>query len=99
MKEISPYSIRPHVAPGPTARDPNHDDDFSIPVQAEAHVLWDYWLTVRRNRWLILGISVAVILTAISYVFTKTPLYTAQTVLLIERKAPQILKVQDARAE
>jgi capsular exopolysaccharide synthesis family protein len=33
------------------------------------------------------------------YTFTRTPLYTARATLLIERRAPQVLKIQDALSE
>jgi methionyl-tRNA formyltransferase len=33
------------------------------------------------------------------YEYTRTPLYTADTTLMIERKPPQFLRMQDARPE
>ncbi|HEY2918558.1 MAG TPA: polysaccharide biosynthesis tyrosine autokinase [Candidatus Binatia bacterium] len=59
----------------------------------------DYWILLRRYRWLILACVVAVVSLVMLYTFTRTPIYTAQATLLIERKPPQVLKMQDALAE
>src|SRR5690242_6025466 len=96
MNEVSPYAFRYNGPSQPATTDNHHE--YSL-VQDDAHLLWDYWLTVRRHCWLIFGTALAILLCAIFYAFTTTPLYTAQAVLLIERKAPQVLKVQDARAD
>lgn len=61
--------------------------------------LRDYWLVIRRHQWLVLFCAFALLLGAGLHTFTRTPLYTAQATILIERKPPQVLKVQDARSE
>jgi len=71
----------------------------SMEVEGKSTNLREYWYLVKRYRWLIFGCAVAVVLSTMLYVFTRTPLYTARATLLIERKAPQVLKIQDALAE
>ena len=63
------------------------------------HPLREYWVTVKRHRWLILICTLAVLLFAFFYSVTRVPLYTAEATVLIERKAPQNLKVQDTRGD
>jgi polysaccharide biosynthesis transport protein len=94
MNEVSPF-LRRTVAPHQLTTDLQ---EFSV-VQDQVHPLRDYWLIIQRHGWLILGTAFFFLVCALIYAFTTTPLYTAQTVLLIERKAPQILKVQDTRAD
>ncbi|HEY3166945.1 MAG TPA: Wzz/FepE/Etk N-terminal domain-containing protein, partial [Candidatus Binatia bacterium] len=91
----SPYFIRRTVRPENQTIDLH---DFSV-VEDQVHPLRDYWLIVKRHRWLILSCALALFIAATLYTFTRTPLYTAEATLLIERKAPQILKLQDARAD
>src|SRR4030095_3523273 len=61
--------------------------------------LWDYWQTIKRHRWLIGTCALAIFLCSALYAFTRVPLYTAEATLLIERKIPQVLKVQDTRSD
>ena len=69
------------------------------PWRIKALALREYWLILKRHRWLILGCAFTLLVCAGLYTFTRTPLYTAEATLLIERKTAQFLKVQDARAE
>jgi capsular exopolysaccharide synthesis family protein len=95
MNEPSPYFFR-RAAPLEKAIVDLHE--FSV-VEDQIHPLRDYWLILKRHRWLILMCAFALLVCAALYTFTRTPLYTAEATLLIERKAPQVLKVQDARAD
>ena len=69
------------------------------PGEDRVHPLGKYWVTVKRHRWLILISTLAVLLFAFFYSVTRVPLYTAEATVLIERKAPQNLKVQDPRGD
>src|SRR5687768_2569717 len=91
----SPYFIRRAGRPENQTIDVH---EFTV-VEDQVHPLRDYWLIVKRHRWLILSCALAMFITAALYTFTRTPLYTAEATLLIERKAPQILKLQDAHGE
>jgi capsular exopolysaccharide synthesis family protein len=68
-------------------------------VEGKSSNLRDYWYLLKRYRWLILGCVATVVCSVMLYVFTTTPFYTAQATLLIERKAPQVVKIQDALSE
>lgn len=58
------------------------------------------WLRLLQRGWrfLVGGAALAVLATGI-YVFSKTPLYTAESKILIERQAPQVLDVQQIVAD
>jgi polysaccharide biosynthesis transport protein len=68
-------------------------------VEDQNSALLQYWLLFKQYRWLILACVVAVVSLVMLYTFTRTPIYTAQATLLIERKPPQVLKIQDALSE
>ena len=91
----SPYFIRRTARPETPAIELR---DFSV-VEDQVHPLRDYWLIVKRHRWLIVSCALVVFIGAALYTFTRTPLYTSEATLLIERKAPQFLKLQDARGD
>src|SRR3954467_9103124 len=91
----SPYFIRRTARPENQTIDIH---DFTV-VEDQVHPLRDYWQLVKRHRWLILSCAVVLFISATLYTFTRTPLYTAEATILIERKTPQILKLQDARGE
>ena len=60
---------------------------------------WDYWQTIKCHRWLVGLSALAIFVGSALYTFTRVPLYTAEATVLIDRKAPQFLKVQDIRAD
>jgi polysaccharide biosynthesis transport protein len=72
--------------------------EFSA-LEDQSSPLNDYWHIIKRHRWLVLLCAITIVISVAVHTFTRTPLYTAEATLLIERKAPQFLKVQDARAE
>jgi capsular exopolysaccharide synthesis family protein len=92
---LSPYFIKRNSSP----RNGVIELSSSMEVEGKGTNLREYWYLVKRYRWLIFGCAAAVVLSTMLYVFTRTPLYTAKATLLIERKAPQVLKIQDALAE
>jgi polysaccharide biosynthesis transport protein len=95
MNEPSPYFFR---RTAPVEKEVFDLHEYSV-VEDQVVPIREYWLTVVRHRWLILICVFALLLGAALYNFTRTPLYTAEATLLIERRAPQFLKVQDARAD
>ena len=84
----SPYFIRRTVQTEPKAID---IAEFTA-VEEPVHPLREYWVTIKRHRWLILLSALAVLLFAFFYSVTRVPLYTAEATVLIERKAPQMFK-------
>jgi capsular exopolysaccharide synthesis family protein len=68
-------------------------------VDEQLHPLREYWFVLTRHGWLILACALATAICAGLYIYTRVPLFTADATVLIERKAPQFLKVQDARVD
>src|SRR5689334_8558613 len=99
-QQPSPYFIRRTAA---AAVSTNGNGAGVIDVTAfcstieQVHPLKEYWLTLKRHRWLILACTIVVFLGGVLFWLTRVPLYTAEATILIERKAPQILNVQDVR--
>lgn len=63
----------------------------------QLHPLKEYWLTIKRHSWLIAACTAALFLSGILFWLTRVPLFTSEAMILIERKPPQFLKMQDAR--
>src|SRR5258708_19029538 len=53
--------------------------------------LLNYWITIRKHRWMILSIAGAVFLIVGLWVSTLTPFYTAQATILLKPNAPHLL--------
>lgn len=96
MNELSPYFIRKDAS---AAAPEVVDLQQFMNVDDRVHPLRDYWQTVKRHRWLILICVIMLLVGSLLFTFTRTPLYTSQTVILIERKPPQVLKEKDALSE
>ncbi|MGH7774689.1 MAG: GumC family protein, partial [Candidatus Binatia bacterium] len=96
MKEPLPYFIRRNIPPSDEKPILLNED---MAVEETGFGLWDYWQTIRRHQWLIFASTFVALVCAALYAFTRIPLYTAHTTILIEPKPPQVLKVQDAIAE
>jgi succinoglycan biosynthesis transport protein ExoP len=96
MNQLSPYLIRRNM---PAAEPEVADLHEFMNVDDRTSPLTEYWQTIKRHCWLILVCGFILLAGAVLYTFTRTPLYTAQTVILIERKPPQVLKEKDALSE
>lgn len=96
MRELSPYFLRPASDSTP-AETPLLLNE-SQPVTEEVH-LRDYWRVVKKHRSLILAVFLCTVFACALFVLTSTPIYTAATTLLIERKAPQAIDIQGALSE
>jgi len=67
-----------------------HEDEFD---------LWEYWSNIRRNAGLILSLFLAAELLTLLIVLVKIPLYTANSTILIESQAPQVLEPNKGTGE
>ncbi|MGE0824671.1 MAG: GumC family protein [Candidatus Binatia bacterium] len=94
MRELSPYVLQPAQSPMPDI-----PTGFHEPIVEEGTHLRDYWRVLRKHQRLILSCAVGVVALTAAVVFIMTPQYTAETTILIERKAPQALKIEGAQAE
>ena len=95
MNELAPSSFR---LPFPSDR---KDVEVSInPVVEEEEIsLRDYWRVIRRRLWLITIFCLGTVFTTALVILTMTPIYTAETTLLIERNAPHVLDIREIHSE
>ena len=96
MKELSPYSQQRVVPFEP-------EDALSnwrpIETAADAPNLRNYWQVARKHQWKILAcFAFAVVISAV-ITFSMTPIYTARATLVIERKEPQVVNIQQDLSE
>jgi len=94
MRELSPYFIRPLVLPA-------GEETVALAepgVEEEVH-LRDHWRVIRKHSGLIATFFLGVVLITALVIFIMTPIYTAETLLLIERRPPQVLDIQQVLAE
>jgi polysaccharide biosynthesis transport protein len=61
--------------------------------------LRDYWQVISKYQWLITIFFFGTVLIAALVSLLITPIYTAETMLSIERTAPQVLNIQGVLAE
>jgi succinoglycan biosynthesis transport protein ExoP len=68
---------------------------YSFAQEDDFH-LGEYWNTIRPHLWLVLCIFIAAELLTALVVFNMTPLYSAESSILIERQAPELLEAKNA---
>src|SRR5580704_4021271 len=89
MSELSPYLIR-RTGPGrnllalPRRNDPPVEDGIGVD---------ELWRVIWRRLWLTVPLVLSTLLITTVVLFLMTPSYTAQTKLLIEPDAPQLLNM------
>jgi len=93
------------IVPKPTQRvivlkqeDAVHDGRRFEPV-GEAPSFRDYWQVVRKHRWKIIACFASAVVVSAIMVFSMTPIYVAKATLMIERKAPHVVKIQQVAEE
>jgi capsular exopolysaccharide synthesis family protein len=59
----------------------------------------DYWLILKKYKWRIAGCVAAAVVVATIAALMATPIYTAKSRLVIERKGPQVVNVQQVISE
>jgi len=70
-----------------------HDDD------ERSIDLLNYWITVKKHRWMILSIATAVVVIVALRVSMMTPLYTADATVLLKPGNPQLLEGHSSASE
>jgi polysaccharide biosynthesis transport protein len=68
-------------------------------IKEEGHTLRDHWRVIRKHMWLIAACIIGTVLATALVIFMMTPIYTAETTLLIERQAPRVLNIRDVLSE
>jgi len=61
--------------------------------------LWEYSRTVRKHLWLILAVAGAVVFAGALKILIMTPIFTAQSTILVERNFPKVLAINDLLTE
>jgi len=90
MQELSPYLLQQSNSPKPSEGTPTRigaaaEDGFDLGA---------YWRIIREHLWVVVTIFLGAVLYTVLTVLRMPPLYTAEAVLLIERKAPQVLETR-----
>ena len=100
MNEVSSYSSRGTIYIVP---DQGQDDPLSrarlVEGGGDAPNIRDYWQIARKHKWRIAVCFVAAVTIATVSVLMATPLYTARAKLVIDRKGPQVVNVQQVLSE
>src|SRR5229473_1722335 len=90
MTQPSPYFIRRSQPIEAEVMDTSfrgkiHDED------ERSIDLLNYWITVKKHRWMIVSITLAVLVVVAIRVTMMTPLYTADATILLKPGNPQLL--------
>src|SRR5919108_5715823 len=85
--------------PSPAGRDGVEAFVEPAPVETDAASLRDYWQAIRKHLWLIAACCFGAIFATVLVLLMMTPIYTAETTLLIERQTPQVLNIQEVVSE
>jgi uncharacterized protein involved in exopolysaccharide biosynthesis len=93
LQELSPYFIERTMPPSSEFV----QDDFAYEPQGRG--IRDYWAVIAKRKALIATFLLAALIITGTYVELKTPIYTADTIILIERQRPQVLEMKDLLAE
>jgi len=98
MTQPSPYFIRRSQPIEAEVMDSSfrgkiHDED------ERSIDLLNYWITVRKHRWMIMSIALAVLTIVAIRVSMMTPLYTADATILLKPGNPQLLAGHGGQAE
>ncbi|MCL2658907.1 MAG: polysaccharide biosynthesis tyrosine autokinase [Acidobacteriaceae bacterium] len=67
-------------------------------LQGQEYSLGDYWLILRKRKWIVLGALLVVLVIAALIAIRTTPLYEASTKLQISREEPNPLHFRDNSA-
>lgn len=92
MNEISPFLVR-------RTADPEGRSGTPFTGVDEAPGLRDYWRVIKKHRWTIAIFFVVAVISAAIFIFATTPLYSARATIMIERKDPQVVNIQQVLSE
>src|SRR6266851_10366084 len=98
MTQPSPYFIRRSKPIEAEVMDTSfrgkiHDED------ERSIDLLNYWITVKKHRWMIVSITLAVLVVVAIRVSMMTPLYTADATILLKPGNPQLLGGHNGQPE
>jgi succinoglycan biosynthesis transport protein ExoP len=94
MHDLAPHTLRPHFREA-IGRDPYEDHFSDLPAFEEPEEpgldFEKYWSIARNHLSLILTLFSLTFLFFACRTFAETPLYTAETVLLVKQRVPDML--------
>ena len=96
MTQPSPYFIRRN----PEVTDDPVDASFSRSFHDEDERTLDllqYWITLKKHRWLIFVMGASVTIIVALRVSMMTPLYTAQSTILLKQGTPELLENREGQ--
>jgi succinoglycan biosynthesis transport protein ExoP len=96
MKDLSRYSPQRVILLEPKDA---LSDRRQVEIDGESPNLRDYWHVVRKHKWKIVGCFGAAVIVSTVIAFSITPIYTAGTTLLIERKDAQVVNIKQVLSE
>ena len=91
MTQPSPYFIRKNPEVMVDRVDASFRRSFHDEEERTLDLL-QYWITVKKHRWLILATGAAVTIIIALRVSMMTPLYTAQSTILLKQGTPELLE-------
>ncbi len=80
--------------PIPSAADPRPLDTQEEDVGESSNLL-EYWRTINKRKWSILGLALAITLLAYLFVSSIRPTFRAGTTILIEQQRNKIVSIED----
>src|SRR5215471_10682775 len=95
MRELAPHM--PEGSDLSLHETPSFVNEFQ--PEGDAIDLRSYWRIFVKHRWLILSIFFCSIIATTIIILSMTPIYTAETTLLIERKTQQAINMNQEAAE
>src|ERR1700687_6266699 len=92
MNEVSPYFIHrnPESIPSSNGQFNGWDNDANLK---------EYWDLVRKHRWMLATTSIAAAILALIGFMTRTTIYRASAIIMIQPQAPQVLDMRALLAE
>ena len=94
MRELSPYVLQP--APAQVHELP---PGFHEPLTEDESQVREYWRILKKYTRLIGACVASLVAITALIVFSMTPQYTAEVSVLIERHAPQAMKIEGAQTD
>ena len=92
---LSPYVRQPAPFSG---REEPHPIARQI-AEEEATHLREYWYVLRKRLWLVITLFLTTVLVAGVLVSVTTPIYVAETTLLIEPQIPHVLDIREVLSQ
>jgi len=96
MNDLTPYVAQPAVSSATEV--PNPVPGAFIDPQENSN-LREYWRIFRKHKGIIAASFFGAVAVAALIAFASTPMYTARTTVLIERKEPQVVDVKNVISE